>query len=234
MDDQTVTGKVLVIDDEAPIRKFIGISLEAHGYELLEAESGKQGLEVAAFKNPDLIVLDLGLPDMDGKTVIKKFREWTDTPILVLSVRTDEQEKIDALDAGANDYVTKPFGIGEFLARIRALARIHKMEKEHAEEAFFAQGKLKIDFVARTVDLDGQPVKLTKKEYDLLRILVRNAGKVVTHDFLLKQVWGPAHTNDAQYLRVHIGNLREKLADDPAKPHFILTEPGVGYRFLAA
>ena len=234
MDNQPVTGKVLVIDDEAPIRKFLGIGLEAHGYELLEAESGKQGLETAVMKKPDLIVLDLGLPDMDGKAVIKKFREWTNTPILVLSVRTDEQEKIEALDSGANDYVTKPFSIGEFLARVRALARIHKMETDHTEEAVFTQGKLKIDFVARTVELDGQPVKVTRKEYDLLRLLVRNAGKVVTHDFLLKQVWGPAHTNDAHYLRVHIGNLREKLADDPAKPHFILTEPGVGYRFLSA
>jgi two-component system, OmpR family, KDP operon response regulator KdpE len=171
---------------------------------------------------------------MDGKEVIRKLREWTTIPILVLSVRTDEQEKVEALDRGANDYVTKPFGIAELLARLRALTRIHKMETGQINEAVFIHGALKIDYAARTVELDGQPVKLTQKEYDLLRILTRNAGKVLTHDFLLRQVWGPAQTNQAQHLRVHMGNLRQKLNDDPANPSFILTEPRVGYRFRGA
>ena len=231
MGNQLQTGKILIVDDEAPIRKFLSISLSAHGYGVVEAENGNRALEVAAVQKPDIIVLDLGLPDMDGKEVIRKLREWTTIPILVLSVRTDEQEKVEALDKGANDYVTKPFGIAELLARLRALTRIHKMETGQINEAVFTQGPLKIDYAARTVELDGQSVKLTQKEYDLLRILTRNAGKVLTHDFLLRQVWGPAQTNQAQHLRVHMGNLRQKLNDDPANPSFILTEPRVGYRF---
>lgn len=232
MDNTPLTGKILIVDDEAPIRKFLSISLGAHGYTLLEAESGKQAIEMAALKKPDMIVLDLGLPDMDGKDVIRKVREWSKIPILVLSVRSDEEEKVEALDAGANDYVTKPFGIAELMARLRAITRIHSLETGQTEEAIFIQGSLKVDYASRVVELDGESLKLTRKEYELLRLLTRNAGKVLTHDFLLREVWGPAQADQAQYLRVHIGNLRQKLNDDPAGPSFILTEPGVGYRFI--
>lgn len=231
MPKELQTGKVLIVDDEAPIRKFLSISLGTQGYGLLEAANGAEALSSAALNKPDLIVLDLGLPDIDGKDVIRKLREWTNMPILVLSVRTDEKEKVAALDAGANDYVTKPFGIAELLARLRALTRIHKMEMGQINESVFAQDGLVVDYAARTVTVDEQPVRLTQKEYELLRILTRNAGKVLTHDFLLRQVWGPAQAEQAQYLRVHIGNLRQKLGDDPATPRFILTEPKVGYRF---
>lgn len=233
MNNEPVTGKILIVDDEPPIRKFLSISLEAHGYMILEAENGKRALEIAALKKPDIIILDLGLPDLDGKQVIQKLREWTKIPILVLSVRADEQEKVQALDQGANDYVTKPFGIAELMARLRALTRIQKLESGQTNESVFMQGGLKVDYAARTVERDGKPIKLTRKEYDLLRLLTRNAGKVLTHDFLLRELWGPAQAEQAQYLRVHIGNLRQKLADDPATPVFILTEPGVGYRFIA-
>jgi two-component system KDP operon response regulator KdpE len=225
------TGNILIVDDEAPIRKFLSISLGTQGYRLLEAANGADALASAALNKPDLVILDLGLPDIDGKDVIRKLREWTSTPILVLSVRTDEKEKVAALDAGANDYVTKPFSIAELLARLRALTRIHKMEMGQINESIFAYEGLAIDYAARTVTVDAQPVRLTQKEYELLRIMTRNAGKVVTHDFLLRQVWGPAQAEQAQYLRVHIGNLRQKLGDDPANPRFILTEPKVGYRF---
>lgn len=230
--NEPVTGKILIVDDEAPIRKFLSISLEAHGYTVIEAVNGKQALEISALKKPDIIVLDLGLPDMDGKDVIRSLREWAKVPILVLSVRANEQEKVDALDAGANDYMVKPFGIGELMARLRVLTRIYKLESGQTEQALFQQNGLKIDYVARTVELKGETLKLTRKEYDLLRLLSRNAGKVLTHDFLLREIWGPAQTDQAQYLRVHIGHLRQKLNDDPASPIFILTEPGVGYRFL--
>lgn len=189
MNAKPLSGKILIVDDEAPIRKFLSISLGASGYEVLEAGSGKEALETAAFKQPDLIILDLGLPDMDGQDVIKKFREWTKIPILVLSVRADEKEKVMALDNGANDYVTKPFGIAELMARLRALTRIHNLESGQTSEAVFTQGKLKIDYASRTVELGGEPVRLTRKEYDLLRLLTRNAGKVLTHDFLLREVW---------------------------------------------
>jgi two-component system KDP operon response regulator KdpE len=229
--DKQSLGAVLIVDDEAPIRKFLSISLAAHGYQVMEAGTGKRALEMAALKRPDIVVLDLGLPDMDGKRVIKGLREWSAVPILILSVRAGEQDKIEALDQGADDYVTKPFGIGELTARLRALARIQRLESGQKEE-IFSQGGLIIDYAARAVKCDGQPVRLTRKEYDLLRLLTRNAGKVLTHDALLREVWGPAQADQAQYLRVHIGHLRQKLADDPAHPRFILTESGVGYRFL--
>ena len=234
MTDKPFSGKILIVDDEPAIRKFLSISLGASGYEVLEAVSGKEALEKAAFTHPDLIILDLGLPDIDGQDVIKKFREWTNIPILVLSVREDEKGKVMALDNGANDYVTKPFGIDELMARLRALTRIYRRENNKLDETGFKQGKLAIDYVARTVALNGKPVRLTRKEYDLLRLLTRNAGKVLTHHFLLREVWGPAQADadQAQYLRVHIGHLRQKLGDDPADPSFILTEPGVGYRFI--
>jgi two-component system KDP operon response regulator KdpE len=233
MSDKPLSGKILIVDDEAPIRKFLSISLEASGYTVLEAENAKQAFEIAAFKKPDLIILDLGLPDMDGQDAIKKFREWTMVPILVLSVRSDEKEKVMALDGGANDYVTKPFGIAELMARLRALIRITNLESGQMDEPVFTSGALSIDYTAREVTLDGASVRLTRKEYDILRLLTRNAGKVLTHDFLLREIWGPAQSDQAQYLRVHIGNLRQKLNDDPTNPSYILTEPGVGYRFIS-
>ncbi len=227
-----LNGKILIVDDEPAIRKFLSISLEASGYSILEAENGKQALEVAALKQPDMIILDLGLPDKDGKDVIKALREWSNIPILVLSVRADEKEKVQALDDGANDYVVKPFGIGELLARVRALSRIYGVENGNIQETSFENNGLKVDYVARSVLLSGEAVKLTRKEYDLLCLLTRNAGKVLTHDYILRELWGPAQADQAQYLRVHIGNLRQKLNDDPSQPSFILTEPGVGYRFI--
>lgn len=227
-----LNGKILIVDDEPAIRKFLSISLEATGYDILEAENGKQALEIAALKQPDMIILDLGLPDKDGKDIIKSVREWSSIPILVLSVRADEKEKVQALDYGANDYVTKPFGIAELLARVRALSRIYGVESGRIQETGFESNGLKIDYTARTVLLKDETVKLTKKEYDLLCLLTRNAGKVLTHDYILRELWGPAQADQAQYLRVHIGNLRQKLNDDPASPAFILTEPGVGYRFI--
>lgn len=234
MTTKPFSGKILIVDDEAPIRKFLSIGLGASGYEVLEAKSGKDALESAAFNQPDLVILDLSLPDMDGQDVIKTFREWTTIPILVLSVREDEKGKVMALDSGANDYVTKPFGIAELMARLRALTRIYKLESGQTDQAIFTAGNLTIDYVARSVKLDDQPVRLTRKEYDILRLLTRNAGKVLTRDFLLREVWGPAQaeSDQAQYLRVHIGNLRQKLKDDPTSPSFILTEAGVGYRFI--
>jgi two-component system, OmpR family, KDP operon response regulator KdpE len=234
MTSRPVSGKILIVDDEAPIRKFLSISLSASGYDVVEAASGKSALEAVALNQPDLVILDLGLPDVNGQEVIGKLREWTRIPILVLSVRDDEAGKVRALDGGANDYVTKPFGIAELLARVRALTRLHKLESGQADPSTFSAGKLKIDYAARTVELAGEPVRLTRKEYDLLRLLTRNAGKVLTRNFLLREVWGPAQadSDQAQYLRVHIGNLRHKLKDDWARPAFIHTEPGVGYRFV--
>lgn len=232
MNNKPVNGKILIVDDEAPIRKFLTISLGASGYTTLEASSGKEAISLCALKNPDLVILDLGLPDMDGQNVIKTLREWTQIPILVLSVRSDEKEKVEALDSGANDYVTKPFGIAEVLARVRALVRIYGLEKSGVAETAFESEALRIDYVARTVTLAGSPVKLTRKEYDILALLTRNAGKVLTHDYILREIWGPAQADQAQYLRVHIGHLRQKLNDDPAQPRFIMTEPGVGYRLV--
>lgn len=230
--NKALTGKILIVDDEAPIRKFLSISLEASGYSVLEAANAKEALSLCALKQPDLVILDLGLPDMDGQSIIKNLREWTKIPILVLSVRSDEKEKVEALDSGANDYVTKPFGIAEVLARIRALIRIYSIERGNIQETIFEYAGLRIDYAARSVSIEGRDIKLTKKEYDILALLTRNAGKVLTHDFILREIWGPAQADQAQYLRVHLGHLRQKLKDDPAQPKFILTEPSVGYRFL--
>jgi two-component system KDP operon response regulator KdpE len=234
MSSQPANGKVLIVDDEAPIRKFLSISLGASGYAVIEAASGSDALAEAALRQPDLIVLDLGLPDIDGQEVIRRLREWSAIPILVLSVRDDESEKVSALDGGANDYVTKPFGINELLARLRALRRIARLGEAGGGEANASFGPLAIDYVERRVALDGVDVHLTRKEYELLRLMTRNAGKVLTHRYLLREVWGPAQAegDQAQVLRVHMGNLRAKLGDDPAAPAFILTEPGVGYRFI--
>ncbi len=224
-------GRILVIEDDPPIRKFLRVALEAHQFEVVEAASGRDGLGKVATVSPDLVILDLGLPDMDGKEIVKNVRGWAQVPILILSVRQAEGEKVAALDAGANDYVVKPFGIGELLARIRALLRTARAAAGETS-AELRRGDLIIDLARHEVHLKGEPLKLTRKEFDLLALLARNSGRIVTHKQLLHDIWGPAHEHDVQYLRVFIGRLRGKLGDDPAEPTFILNEPGVGYRFL--
>lgn len=219
---------ILVIDDEPQIRRFLRVSLEAHGFRIVEASGGQEGLRLAALEKPDLIVLDLGLPDMDGQSVIARLRDWAATPIIVLSVRADEADKVAALDAGADDYVTKPFGTGELLARIRAGLR-HAVGSSSGS-AVFQTGNLRVDLEKRQVFVGSDPVKLSPKEYELLKLLVQHAGKVLTHQFILRQVWGPAHEHDVQYLRVFARQLRQKIEVDPATPKLLLTEPGVGYR----
>ncbi|MBP7063210.1 response regulator [Ferrovibrio sp.] len=222
---------ILVIDDEPQIRRYLRVSLEAHDFRILEADSAREGLRIAALSKPDLIILDLGLPDMDGQAVIARLREWSSIPVIVLSVRADEADKIAALDAGADDYVTKPFGTGELLARIRAALR--HMVGATSGQPVFATGGLRVDLEKRLVSLHGEAVKLSPKEYDLLRLLVQHAGKVLTHQFILRQVWGQAHEHDVQYLRVFARQLRQKIEADPARPQLLLTEPGVGYRLSA-
>jgi two-component system KDP operon response regulator KdpE len=223
---------ILVIDDEAQIRKFLRISLAAQGYRVLEGANGREGLAQAALAKPDLVVLDLGLPDLDGKDVLRELREWSRVPVLVLSVRASEGEKVLALDGGANDYVTKPFSIQEFLARVRVLLRQGGPGEQ--QEASVTSGPLGVDFVYRRVTLDGEEVALTRKEYAVLAQLARHLGRVVTQQQLLKDIWGPTHVEDSHYLRVVVGHLRQKLGDDPANPRFIITEAGVGYRLREA
>ena len=219
---------VLVVDDEPQIRRFLRPSLEAQHYLVFEAGSAAEALRQAAEQRPDVIVLDLGLPDQDGIAVIRQIREWSETPIIVLSVRNREADKVAALDAGADDYIEKPFAMGELLARIRAALR-HQLRKA-GETPVFRVGNLAVDLVRREVTLAGRAVKLSPREYDLLRFLVQHAGRVVTHRQLLHEVWGPAHVEDMQYLRVYVGQLRQKLETNSAAPTLIVTEPGVGYR----
>lgn len=221
--------RILVIDDEPQIHRFLGPALDASGYEHVRADDATSGLREIARKPPDAVVLDLGLPDMDGKEALLKARAFYDGPILILSARDRETEKIDALDAGADDYVEKPFGVGELLARLRVAMR-HRLRREGAEQVM-ASGDVEIDLVNRRVTRAGEPVKLSPKEYDLLACLAGGAGRVLTHRQILTAVWGPAHEHDVQYLRVFVGQLRQKLETDPATPTVILTEPGVGYRF---
>ena len=224
--------RILVIEDEVPIRRFLRIAIESAGFTMLEAERGRRGIERAATEAPDLVVLDLGLPDMDGKAVIAAIREWSQVPILVLSVRDAETEKIAALDAGADDYVTKPFATGELLARLRALLRSRKPPT--ADKPALSFGDLTIDLAAHTVVRGGMETRLTRKEFEVLALLAQHAGRLVTHKQLLTTVWGPAHADDAHYLRIAIGHIREKIGDDASDPKFILTEPGVGYRLSSS
>ncbi|RKQ69832.1 response regulator [Oceanibaculum indicum] len=224
-------ARILVIDDEPQIRKFLRISLEANGFEVIEAETGKQGIDLCATRTPDLVVLDLGLPDIDGQEVVGRIRDWSPVPIIVLSVRAAEAEKVAALDSGANDYITKPFGIAEFMARLRAALRSRPAE-DGAVQAVHRIGDLEVDLAAHQVTRAGQVVKLSRKEFELLRLLVIHAGRVLTHDHLLREVWGPAHLSDTQYLRVYIGHLRQKLGDDATDPRLIVNEIGVGYRLV--
>lgn len=225
------TARILIIEDEPQIRKFLRVALEANAMQVVEAATGREGLAKAATVTPDLVILDLGLPDMDGKEVVRQIREWSQTPVLVLSVRDSEVEKVAALDLGANDYVVKPFGINELLARLRVLLRMREAGTKDEPELEF--GPLTVDLAGRSVTLHGNPLDLTRKEFDLLALLARHAGRLLTHRQILRQVWGPAHEADIQYLRVFIGRLRQKLGDDPATPSYILNEPGVGYRFIA-
>lgn len=220
---------VLVIDDEPQIRRLLRVTLEGGGYRVVDAASGNDGLVQAAQCRPEVIVLDLGLPDMDGIQVLKRFREWSRVPVIVLSVRDREGDKIAALDNGADDYVTKPFSSGELLARLRAALRHAPGEDA---ESIFRSGELEVDLAARVVRKGANEIKLTPTEYALLRLFVIHAGKVLTHRQLLTGVWGPNASNETQYLRVHIAHLRDKIEEDPARPKLIVTEPSIGYRFL--
>ena len=225
-----ITAKILVVDDEPQIRKFLRISLNAHGYAVVEAARGEDGIARCATEQPDLVILDLGLPDIDGQQVIVRIREWSEVPILILSVRAGEDEKVKALNSGAYDYVTKPFGIAELIARVRVGLRAHAADDP--TPSVVRVGDLVIDLPAHTVTREGEPVKLSKKEFELLRLLVIDAGRVLTHQHLLRAVWGPAQTEETHYLRVYVGHLRQKLGDTPENPRYIVTEPGVGYRFV--
>ena len=222
---------VLIIEDEAPIRRFLRASLTAEGYRVVEAETGEEGLRVAARQPPDLVILDLGLPAMDGQEVLRRLREWLGAPVVVLSARDAEREKVEALDAGADDYLTKPFGVGELLARMRtALRHAHRGP---VDAAVVAVGDLRIDLAARLVRCADVPVHLTPLEYKLLVTLMKHRGKVLTHRFLLREVWGPQDSRETHYLRVFVASLRRKLGDDPTHSRYILTDQGVGYRFAA-
>jgi two-component system KDP operon response regulator KdpE len=220
--------RILVVDDEAAIRRFLRTGLAAQGYEIDEAESGARAVEIARTHPADLVVLDLGLGDMDGTEVLQQLRRTSLVPVIVLSVRGDEKGKVRALDLGADDYMTKPFGMEELIARVRAALR-HRLQQQ-GEMPIFRAGDLAVDLARRLVTLRGVEVKLSVKEFDLLRCLVKHAGKVLTHQFLLREVWGPAHGEDVQYLRVYIRTLRQKLEEDPTRPRYLLTETGVGYR----
>ncbi len=226
-------ARILVVDDEPQIRKFLRISLSAYGYEVIEAARGEEGVGKCATESPDLVILDLGLPDLDGQAVIARMREWSSVPIIVLSVRAAEAEKVAALDGGADDYVTKPFGIHELLARVRAVLRSRRREGE-PPPAVVRIGELAIDLARHRVRTGGAEVRLSRKEFALLRLLALHAGRIVTHQQLLREVWGPAHEHETHYLRIYIGHLRQKLGDDPANPQYISNEPGVGYRLLEA
>lgn len=222
---------ILIIEDEEPIRRFLRASLTNEGYRLMEAGLGEDGLKMAARQPPDLVILDLGLPDMDGQEVLRRLREWLTAPIIILSVRDQEDEKIEALDHGADDYVTKPFGTGELLARMRtALRHAHQTSPT---SSIISIGDLRVDLSARLVFRGDQEVHLTPLEYKLLVTMLKHSGKVLTHRFLLKEVWGPHDTHETHYLRVFVASLRRKLEDDPARPRYLLTEQGVGYRFAA-
>ena len=218
----------LIIDDEIQIRRLLRVALEAAGYAVHDAETGQQGLNEAAMRRPDVILLDLGLPDLDGLIVLQRLREWSETPVLILSVRDGEDDKVAALDAGADDYVTKPFSTAELLARLRAAQR----KTRPAEEAsVFTNGGLTVDLAARVVTRDGREIKLTGTEYNLLRLFVRHAGRVLTHRQILREVWGPKSEEHRQYLRVYVTHLRAKIEVEPGAPVLIRTEPGIGYRF---
>ena len=231
--DQIPGPSVVLIEDEPQIRRFLRAALTGHGYRLFEAGSGEDGLIEAATRQPDLVILDLGLPDLDGLGVLARLREWTSVPVIVLSARGQERDKIAALDGGADDYVSKPFSVGELLARMRAALRRRDQVGEGAAATTFVVGDLSVDLARRHVLAGDKEIHLTPIEYKLLTTLIRHAGRVLTHRQLLKEVWGPAHTEDSQNLRFYVAQLRRKLEAVPARPRYLLTEPGVGYRLAA-
>ena len=222
---------IIVIEDDPAIRKFLRTSLSTQDFTVFEAETGKQGIVEAGMRKPDLIILDLGLPDMDGVEVIRAIRAWSGIPIIVLSARNHEQHKIDALDLGADDYLTKPFGFGELLARIRVALRHANRTSDNPQGELFTTDNLHIDLLNRIVSVDGQEVRLTPIQFRLLSVLVKNVGKVMTHQQILKEVWGPSYQENAHYLRIYMSQLRQKLEQNPTQPRYLLTESGVGYRF---
>jgi two-component system KDP operon response regulator KdpE len=225
-------ARILVIDDEPQIRRFLDISLRAQGYVVALAESGRAGVAELAAHGADLVVLDIGLPDLDGHGVLRELRQWSQVPVIMLTVRDGEAEKVAALDGGANDYVTKPFGVQELMARIRGLLRA-RIAPADAAMPVFDDGHLHVDLGRRDVTLDGEPVVLSRKEFALLALLLQHAGRVVTQPQLLRELWGPTHQDDTHYLRILVGKLRQKLGDDATAPRYIATEPGVGLRFIA-
>jgi two-component system KDP operon response regulator KdpE len=222
--------RILVVDDEPQIRKFLEISLRSQGYTVAQAATGREGLERLATHGAELVVLDLGLPDLEGHEVLRELRAWSRVPVIVLSVRATESEKVQALDAGANDHVTKPFGIQELMARVRGLLREHGAAQD--APPIFDDGNLRVDLARRQVALRGETLRLTRKEFAVLAMLVQNAGRVVTQQQLLRELWGPSHVEDSHYLRVVVGKIRQKLGEDSAHPRYLRTEPGVGYQFL--
>jgi two-component system KDP operon response regulator KdpE len=224
---------VLVVEDEPQVLRFLRASLSAHGYRLVEAATGAQAVVDASTRGPDLVLLDLGLPDLDGIEVTRRIREWSTVPIVVVSARGQERDKVEALDAGADDYLTKPFGTEELLARMRVALRHAARVKGEGGDSAFETGELRVDLAARLVYRRGEEVRLTRTEYRLLAVLVQNAGKVVTHRHLLREVWGPGSSSETHYLRVYMAQIRHKLEDDPAQPRYLLTETGVGYRLRA-
>jgi two-component system KDP operon response regulator KdpE len=221
---------VVLVEDEPQIRRFLRATLTGQGYRLFEATTGATGIIEVGSRQPDVVIIDLGLPDIDGIEVIRRLREWTAVPIIVLSARGQERDKVTALDAGADDYVSKPFGAGELLARIRVALRHTAGASHEADEAAFKVGELRVDLLRRHVAVGPAEVRLTPIEYKLLTTLIRHAGKVVTHQQLLREVWGPTHTDQAHYVRIYMAHLRHKLEAEPARPRYLLTEPGVGYR----
>ncbi len=227
----TLETNVLLIEDEPQIRRFVRSALESEGCRVFEAENGQRGLIEAGTRKPDLLIVDLGLPDMDGVEVIRDFRSWSEAPILILSARSDEEDKVEALDAGADDYLTKPFGVGELAARVRALQRRRLKGSEASPKLSF--GEVELDLSRRLVFREGKSIHMTPIEYRLLSVLVSNTGKVMTHRSLMREVWGPNHGESGHYLRVYMSHLRQKLETDPTQPVHFLTETGVGYRFQA-
>ena len=222
---------ILIIDDELQMRRLLEITLESNGYNIIEAVNGKEGINLAASHQPSLIILDLGLPDGSGHLVLKQLREWFTNPIIILSVQSSEEDIVTALDNGANDFLVKPFRTGELLARIRSALR--SIDNSEENDSVFTAGELQIDFIARTVKKKDELIKLTVTEYKLISLFVQQAGKVLTHQYLLREIWGPGYINQSQYLRVFVAQLRKKIEDDPNRPVLIITEPGVGYRFTA-
>jgi two-component system, OmpR family, KDP operon response regulator KdpE len=229
----SLSPTIMLIEDDPSIRKFLRITLQSQDYRILEATGGEEGLRQAAASQPDIIILDLGLPDLDGVEVARRLREWSAIPIIVVSARGREQQKVAALDAGADDYLTKPFGVGELLARVRVVLRHLASANRETGEPVFEFDSLKVDLSARTVSVDGREVHLTPNEFKLLSVLIKNAGKVLTHRQLLHAVWGPGTAEETHYLRVYMNQLRQKLESDAARPRFLITEPGVVFRIKA-